>query len=272
LAAFLVKRFPILVIGFLFVLTSLPLSSIATASANPMIRVGNGNNNSTNWSGYAVTGAANSITMAQGSWIVPAVTCGSGETSYSAFWVGIDGFTSTTVEQTGTDSDCSHGVPTYYAWFEFYPKASKDISTLTIHAGDKIAARVSFASGTFRIAIEDFTTGKHYTTTSKVSGAMRSSAEFIVEAPAICVLVKCNLAKLSDFGTAGLGQDNTGITSAINCAVAMKGPLASLGSYGSAVQEITMVGQSNPALVKSLPSALSTDGTSFTVQWMNAGP
>jgi len=237
-----------------------------------MIRVGNGNNSSTNWSGYAVTGAADSITMAQGSWTVPAVTCGSSETSYSAFWVGIDGFTSTTVEQTGTDSDCSKGVPTYYAWFEFYPKASKDISTLAIHAGDKVAARVSFASGTFKIAIEDFTTGKHYATTSTVSGAARSSAEFIVEAPAICILLKCSLAKLSDFGTAGFGQDNTGLSSAINCAVAMNGPLASIGSYGSAVQEITMVSQSNPTLVKSLPSALSTDGTSFTVQWMNAGP
>ena len=70
----------------------------------------------------------------------------------------------------------------------------------------------------------------------------------------------------------GFGSDNTGITAAMNCAVAMNGPLANLGSFGSAVQEITMVGQSNPALVKSLPSAVSADGTSFTVQWMNAGP
>jgi hypothetical protein len=272
LASHLTGRFPILAIGLLFILTSVPLSGVAVASANPMIRVGNGDNNSVNWSGYAVTGAADSITVAQGSWTVPAVTCASGEKSYSAFWVGIDGFSSTTVEQTGTDSDCAHGAPTYYAWFEFYPKASKDISTLTIHPGDEVAARVTFASGTFRIAIEDFTTGKAYSSTSKVSGAMRSSAEFIVEAPETCVLLKCSLTKLSDFGTTGFGSDNTGITAAINCAVAMNGPLASLGSYGSAVQEITMVGQSNSSLVKSLPSALSADGTSFTVQWMNAGP
>ena len=148
--ASLTKHFPILAIGLLFILTSVPLSSVAAASANPMIRVGNGNNNSVNWSGYAVTGAANSITIAQASWTVPKVTCGSGETSYSAFRVGIHGFSSTTVEQTGTDSDCAHGTPTYYAWFEFYPKASKDISKLTISAGDEIGARVSFASGTFK--------------------------------------------------------------------------------------------------------------------------
>jgi hypothetical protein len=45
-----------------------------------------------------------------------------------------------------------------------------------------------------------------------------------------------------------------------------------LGTYGSAIQEITMVSQNNPSVVKSLPSAVSSDGTSFTVQWMNAGP
>ena len=225
--ASLTKHFPILAIGLLFILTSVPLSSVAAASANPMIRVGNGNNNSVNWSGYAVTGAANSITIAQASWTVPKVTCGSGETSYSAFWVGIDGFSSTTVEQTGTDSDCAHGTPTYYAWFEFYPKASKDISKLTISAGDEIGRGFLSRAGP-SIAIQDFTTGKAYSTTSKVSGAMRKSAEFIVEAPETCILVKCSLTKLSDFGTTGFGSDNTGITAAMNCAVAMNGPRPTL--------------------------------------------
>jgi len=267
----LTQRLPIVAIGFLVLLTSVPLSSVAAASAFPLIRVGNGAQSS-NWSGYAVTGATGSITSAQGTWVVPPATCGSSETSYSAFWVGIDGFTSTTVEQTGTDSDCSHGVPTYYAWFEFYPKASKTISTVAIHPGDKVGASVTFANGKFKIAIKDFTTGKAYGTSSAVSGAARSSAEFIVEAPSICILVKCHLASLSNFGTAGFGSDNTGITSAINCAVGVNGKLAGIGTYGSAIQEITMVSQNNPSIVKSQPSAISADGTSFTVQWMNAGP
>jgi len=267
----LTRRLPIFAIGLLILLIGVPLSSVAAASASPIIRVGNGAQSS-NWSGYAVTGATGSITSVQGTWVVPAVTCGSGETSYSAFWVGIDGFTSTTVEQTGTDSDCSHGVPTYYAWFEFYPKASKSISTVPIHAGDKVGASVTFASGKFKIGIKDFTTGKTFGSSSAVSGAARSSAEFIVEAPSICVLVKCHLASLSNFGTAGFGSDNTGISSSINCAVGVNGAVAALGTYGSAIQEITMVSQNNPSIVKSLPSAVSADGTSFTVQWMNAGP
>src|ERR1700691_1238524 len=132
---------------------------------------------SNNWSGYAITGAAGSFTAAEGSWIVPAVTCTSG-TQYAAFWVGIDGYSSTTVEQTGTDSDCSKGVPTYYAWYEFYPKASKDIAAFPVHPGDVISASVTFSAGIFTVSITDGTSGKTFTTTGTVSGAQRSSAEF----------------------------------------------------------------------------------------------
>src|SRR5262249_59134881 len=69
-----------------------------------------------NWSGYAVTAAPGAVTAVKGSWIVPAVqpgSCSSGTTNeYASFWVGMDGLTSNTVEQTGTDSDCQNGVPT----------------------------------------------------------------------------------------------------------------------------------------------------------------
>ena len=73
---------------------------------------------STNWSGYAVTGGT--FTDVKGSWVVPTVTS-SGTNSYSSTWVGIDGFSSSTVEQTGTDSDFVNGHAQYYAWYEMYP-------------------------------------------------------------------------------------------------------------------------------------------------------
>ncbi len=228
---------------------------------------------STNWGGYAVTGAAGSVTQVMASWTGPAVTCGSGQTSYSSYWVGIDGFSSSTVEQTGTDSDCRAGVASYYAWYEFYPKPSRTIS-MSIHPGDEIGAVVVYspATGKFTDAIQDFTTGKVFKTSSAVSGAQRSSAEFIVEAPAICTLFRCRLASLSNFGTVAFGQDYTGLTAATNCAATINGVTGSIGSFGSAVQEITMVSQSNHSVVKAMPSALTTDGTSFTAQWMSAGP
>lgn len=271
------RRLPAVFVGILVLLTSVPLSSIATVSAAPIIFVGNGAN-STNWSGYAVTGSAKSITSAQGSWIVPAVTCGGSETSYSSFWVGIDGFNSNTVEQTGTDSDCSQGHATYYAWIEFFPKPSKVISAFPITPGDFISASVKFnppasrfGIGTFTLTIQDLTTGKTSSSSSGVLGAQRSSAEFIVEAPAICGLLKCRLASLSNFGLAKFGADFTQV-SGVNCAVGVNGNVQALGAYGSAIQQINMVSQANPSVVKAQPSALTTDGTSFTVQWMSAGP
>jgi hypothetical protein len=60
---------------------------------------------SENWSGYAVTGA--SFTQAMGSWVVPTANCSKSPASrssnvYSSFWVGLDGYTSSTVEQIPT--------------------------------------------------------------------------------------------------------------------------------------------------------------------------
>src|SRR5271170_5610361 len=42
---------------------------------------------STNWSGYAVTGTA--FTSAKASWVVPTATCSKTPNTYSSFWVGL---------------------------------------------------------------------------------------------------------------------------------------------------------------------------------------
>src|SRR5436190_1824338 len=93
---------------------------------------------SSNWSGYAVTAASGSVSSVSGSWVVPAVSGAC--TSYSSFWVGIDGYNSSTVEQIGTSSDISNGVPTYYAWYEMYPKYPVNLS-MSIEPGDTITAK-----------------------------------------------------------------------------------------------------------------------------------
>jgi hypothetical protein len=76
---------------------------------------------SENWSGYAVTGS--DFTSAEGSWEVTAVNCSKTPNAYAAMWVGIDGYSSSTVEQTGTLAYCNGSTPVYYAWYEFYPQA-----------------------------------------------------------------------------------------------------------------------------------------------------
>src|ERR1700733_13746046 len=73
---------------------------------------------STNWSGYA--GTTGRYTSGSASLLLPAGTCSRGD-QYAAFWVGLDGYNSTTVEQTGSEVDCIGRTAQYYAWYEMYP-------------------------------------------------------------------------------------------------------------------------------------------------------
>jgi hypothetical protein len=222
---------------------------------------------SENWSGYAVLGAADSVTDAKGSWTVPAVTCSESRHSssaYSSFWVGIDGYSSSTVEQTGTDSDCSGGEPTYYAWYEFYPNPSFEVTSLTIKPGDTISAEVSYSNGEFTATITDVTTGRSFSTSAQVPSAQRSSAEWIAEAPSSCTRRSCEVLPLADFGTVDFGGDYTGVSS--TCYATVSGVSAAIGSFGTNVSEITMV--TNSGADEAIPSGFSAaDGSSFTVTW-----
>jgi hypothetical protein len=222
---------------------------------------------STNWSGYAVTGSAGSVTDVKGSWKVPAiVACPKRTNQYSSFWVGIDGFSSNTVEQVGTDSDCRGGVPVYYAWYEFYPSPSYTIFTVT--PGNVISAEVTYSSssGKFTVSISDAAPGKSYSTSATVSSAKRSSAEWIAEAPSSY----SGVLPLADFSTVYFGFDNTKASG--TCYATVGGVTNTIGSFGSSVQVITMVSSSRGHAVKASPSNLSTDGTSFSVAWKSSGP
>jgi hypothetical protein len=217
---------------------------------------GDGTSTSSNWSGYAVTGS--SFTSAKGSWIVPKATCSSGY-QYAAFWVGIDGYTSSSVEQTGTDSDCSGSTPQYYAWYEFYPNPSFEITSLAIKPGDLISAKVVYSGSEFTITITDVTTGKSFSKRATVRGAQRSSAEWIAEAP--CCTARGGILPLADFGTVLFGEDSTGVTGTNNATdSSTNGPI---GSFPT-IEEITMA---RGSLKEAIPSALSSDGTSFSVTW-----
>lgn len=228
-----------------------------------------GTTQSTNWSGYAVTGSKGSVTAVYGSWIEPKIsgTCPS-KTEAAAFWVGIDGYTSKTVEQTGTDSDCSGGVPSYYAWYEFYPKSSVLITSLTISPGDVISAQVTYSGGKFTIEMKDVTTGHSFTKSGTVKGAKENSAEFIAESP--CCSASGNFLPLTDFGTVSFGGDSTSVSA--TCYATINGVTGSIGSFSSSsVFAITMINNAGTK-DKATPSALSSDGSSFTITWDSAGP
>ena len=220
---------------------------------------------STNWSGYAVTGAPGSVTDVKASWTVPAIQGSCPSTNqYSSFWVGIDGYSDNSVEQIGTDSDCQNGAPTYYAWFEFYPHPMFIINSLTVNPGDTISAEVKYSGkNQFTVSISDVNTGQSFSTTTRVN-AQRSSAEWIAEAPSSAG----GVLPLADFGTAYFGLNYTAVASTSYATVG--GKTSAIGSFGSSVQEITMVTPNGT--IKAQPSGLSSDGTSFSDAWWSAGP
>lgn len=218
---------------------------------------------STNWSGYAVTASSGTVSSVSGSFIVPTVTCSSKSTTYAAVWVGIDGYSDSTVEQTGILADCSGGVASYSAWYEFYPNPSVTISSVTVSPGDTITASVTYSTSTgqFTDSISS-SGGGSYSTSAAVSGAERSSAEWIVERPEVCSGRSCSLTTLSDFGVASLGSDYTGVSGTGSATIS--GVTGTISSFTTAA--ITMVsGSSGPVLAE--PGSLSSDGTSFQVTY-----
>jgi hypothetical protein len=217
---------------------------------------------STNWSGYAVTGSAASVSAVSGSWTVPTVT-GTG-TTYSAVWVGIDGFSSSTVEQTGIAADVVNGQAQYYAWYEMYPQGEREISSLAIHPGDKISASVTYstATGTFTLTITDSSdpTNNTFSTTQSAPSAQRSSAEWIVEAPT----VNSGQSALANFGSATFSNAQATINNTA-------GAIAAWESVAQAqVYSINMTNNSGTLLDNT--SALDSTGGGFTVTYGSSTP
>ncbi len=216
---------------------------------------------SPNWAGYAIQTSFDSpqsdaVDSVEASWNVPAVDCSLSDNDYaSAFWVGIDGISSNSVEQIGTESDCIGGTPVYYAWYEVFPQDSVTLD-LTVSPGDEVHAKVEYVSGdTFRYTIRDLTTGEtvSFTDTSRVA-ADRSSAEWIAEAP---TNGRNRLLPLADFGPVTF----THATATVN------GESGPISGAGWEYQPIIMASRSGS--LKATPSGLTADGTAFSVVWEN---
>jgi hypothetical protein len=140
------------------------------------------NINGYNWGGYAAQGSG--FTSVSAAWTEASATCNSTDDLYAP-WVGIDGYGSSTVEQTGVATDCSRGSPVHQAWYEMYPANPVYLSRTSypVSAGDHITASVTYAgSSKYTLKLTDSTRGWTYTTSKSLS-AQRTSAEVIIESP-----------------------------------------------------------------------------------------
>jgi hypothetical protein len=200
------------------------------------------NSTSTNWSGYAVTG--NRFTSVSASWTEPTVSCSA--TAYSSFWVGLDGDTSGTVEQTGTDADCSGSTPQYYAWYEMYPKYPVNLRN-TVRPGDKLSASVTTnGSGSFTLTITDSTQGWTNTTTARLKSAKLASAEVIAEAPSS----NSGVLPLANFGTVGFTAAKAN------------------GALMNTLPNLDPITMQSGSTVKAQPSSMSSGA--FSVTWKHS--
>lgn len=214
---------------------------------------------STNWGGYAVQ-SASKFTNATGSWVEPSVSCTSTGDQYASFWVGLDGYSSSSVEQLGTDSDCVGRTPSYYAWWEMYPANSVELSTskYPVRPGDKMTATVSVSGSEFTLTLTD-SEGWTFKTTQSGSGLAQSSAEWIAESPEICSS-RCTLAKLARFGTMGF-------TSASAATGGSSEPISAF-TYDGGPHEI--ICETSGGTVRAQPSALGSGGNNFTMTWKHS--
>jgi len=233
--------------AFMGVLVIAAAISATAGGATPSMRHGRmhriTNSTSTNWSGYAVTGSR--FTSVSASWTQPTAKCSG--TAYSSFWVGLDGDTSNTVEQTGTDADCSGSTPQYYAWYEMYPKFPVNLRG-TVRPGDHLSASVTTdGSGRFTLTITDSTQGWTNTTNARLKSAKLASAEVIAEAPSS----SGGVLPLANFGT-----------------VSFSGAKANGSLLTSSTPHLDPITMQSGSTVKAQPSSISNGA--FSVAWKHS--
>jgi Peptidase A4 family len=127
--------------------------------------------------------------------------------------VGLDGFTSDTVEQDGTAAWCGGSgdtTPIYKAWYEMYPANSYNV--FSVQPGDLIDTSVDYAGGKFTLTVSDLSSHKSYTDVGTCSSCVRTSAEWIIERPAGCNRseTSCYLFALANFTSSIMSEDVAG--------------------------------------------------------------
>lgn len=199
---------------------------------------------SSNWSGYVAT--SGSYTTVSGKWTVPQATDETADLAADVTWVGIGGVSGSDLIQAGTHNFIQNGTSTYGAWYELLPASLVEVP-LAVHPGDVMAVSITQqSSGQWLISFRNNTSGQSYQTSVSYTSSL-SSAEWIEEMPSS----QYGLIPLDDFGTVSFFEG-----------YAIKNG-AQYSISGAAAEPVTMVTNGEYALAT--PSALGSDGSSFTV-------
>jgi hypothetical protein len=245
------------------------IASWASAEASAATSV------STNWAGYVAVapGHSSPFSSVSGTWTQPTAACSSGTEAYSAVWVGLGGYGSTSaLEQVGTDADCTRsGHASYSTWYELVPAAPAN-TTLKVKPGDRMSGSVTVRASHVTLRIRNLSTGERFTITKHLAKIDVSSAEWIVEAPSLCLTSSsCAALPLANFGTTSFSaatataRGHTGTIGDANwSATALEMQQDAGAGAGSSA---ALRGSATRTLTVAKPSAAAPDG-SFSVAWL----
>jgi peptidase A4-like protein len=209
-----------------------------------------------NWSGYAdMSGTAGTFTEVSGQWKTPGVHC-TREDNIVSNWVGLDGFSDTTVEQAGTVSWCFERKATYFTWYEMAPAGTVEVGK-ALRPGDLITAKVLRSGTKFTLSLTDAThpaNGFSVTRNCALSACKVTSAEWICERPTYPTTGIAPLARYSTWKLVAATETARGVT----------GTISSISpSYKIAMNDSTN------SYRLSAPSALGGGGTTFSTRWLD---
>jgi Peptidase A4 family len=226
---------------------------------------------SSNWAGYAAHRSGVSFQKISASWRQPAVSCVRGSQSYSAYWVGIGGFSpnSSALEQIGTEADCdASGHAVLSAWYELVPAPSIPFS-FTLAPGDLIDATVTVKGHVVTMSLYDATRHRGFTKTLTARRVDTSSAEWIVEAPSDCSVTSCTTLPLANFGATSFYGAQAQSTTGRQGSIAGAGwGFTKINLLAGAQRFAAFPGR---AAASASPSSLRDGGSSFVVTYAGGG-
>ncbi|HEY1643305.1 MAG TPA: G1 family glutamic endopeptidase [Streptosporangiaceae bacterium] len=184
---------------------------VAATRVSPLgtahVRPGASSVNSLNSAGYAVSRARTRFRLVRATSFVPYLNCRLSPGSYSAGWVGLDGFVGTpdSAEQVGVAANCTaRRRAKYHAWFAMYPHARTPLR-VSVRAGDSVTASVYYDRSTakFTLRLADNTTGGHAQVRAACPHGVRcprDSAEIITSALTAGSGSRLTIRPLADYG------------------------------------------------------------------------
>jgi hypothetical protein len=150
-------------------------------------------------------------------------------------------------------------------WYELVPAPSRT-TKLAVAPGDRIEASVAVSGNRVTLSLADLTRRRSFTRTVHATVLDTTSAEWIVEAPSACSGAgDCQTLPLADFGSAAITGAHATTTQGHRGAVTDRRWSTTKISLAEDARRFAGSPGSRPVLAQ--PSALSADGTGFTVSY-----